>query len=805
MNMAADGQETHHSGAFKQSNKKHKHGQHKSKGELSKEQKGRVSIKTLSKKGKIALSRQERRNQAQQHRRLKRDEALNKKRSRGGTDSPPFLVVVIPLCDGLDTNEVIALLNGCDGAATTITNALGISHLSVPRFKQRFSFTAPPSGDLYAMLDAAKVADFLLFLHSPSEGMDSYGEYCLSCLFAQGLPACVHAVHGLKDLPLKKHTEIKKLLQKCIEKRFPKDKVHNLDTDQEGILVLRQLGSLKMAPLYLRDKRPHMLAEEVTSEPTENSDLVTLKVSGFVRGQALSVNGLVHIPGWGDFQMSQIDAPDDPYPLNDSKKKGKTAMDVEMSEFGESSIRVLERADRGQQESLQCEVIPDPMEGEQTWPTEEELAEADAAQKNKAVVKRVPKGTSEYQAAWIVDSGDENEDDDDDDDDDDEADDAMEAEEEGSESEDEEIHEDDEEFVTMTVTDGGDVTKYDAAFDIEEEDKLLSKYKESRIDEMFPDEVDTPKDVPAKDRFARYRGLKSFRTSPWDPKENLPADYARIFQFDDFRRMKKKILAEEMEDGAMPGWYVTLHIENVPRAILDTIKPNHPLVVYGLRPHEQKMSILHLVMKRLPSNRQPIKSKERMIFHVGYRRFAACPIYSQHTNAGKHKFERFLRNDGAYVATIYAPIIFPPASVMMFKENMDGSQDFVASGSVLSVNPARIIAKRIVLSGHPFKINKKMAVVRYMFFNREDILWFKPVELRTKYGRRGHIREPLGTHGHMKCVFDSQLKSQDTVLMMLYKRMYPKWTYDPHVLPPPLSTTAPVVMEMDTGLDIFDD
>lgn len=42
------------------------------------------------------------------------------------------------------------------------------------------------------------------------------------------------------------------------------------------------------------------------------------------------------------------------------------------------------------------------MDAEQTWPTEEELAEAAAARKRK-IVKVVPKGTSEYQAAWIPD------------------------------------------------------------------------------------------------------------------------------------------------------------------------------------------------------------------------------------------------------------------------------------------------------------------------------------------------------------------------------------------------------------------
>ncbi|XP_029169697.1 pre-rRNA-processing protein TSR1 homolog [Nylanderia fulva] len=788
-------QETHRPGALKQSNKQHKTGRHRSKSAINKDLKGKQNIKTSLKHLKKNLQRDARRNQLLQIRKKKREEILAQKRDLGGFSSAPVLICIIPLHNDIDIQSVMSVITGMDETANISTSPSGITHIGIPKLKQRFSIIVPPIDNVLATLDAAKVANTILFItsvtfrlngdNSEREIIDDEGRKIIVSCLAQGLPTTIVAVHNIQKLHIKKRQEYKQSVQHAISKWLPDEKVLELDTADDCLNMLRRAGSQKQRSVFYKNMRPHLLAEEFSFKCNEDSlNLGTLSVTGYVRGSCpLSVNNLVHIPGFGDFQMSCIKELSDPYEIIYANRK-KRSPDDEMKTEGETRTVVLYTADPEKQESLESEIIPDPMDAEQTWPTEEELAEA-AANRKRKIVKVVPKGTSEYQAAWIPDEdgeilsacSEESEDD-------------MSVEEARSEADSNKDLEDDEEYETITISEAAmDDEHYDRDIDVLEEKQAMDTFKEANLDAQFPDEVDTPQETLAKTRFQKYRGLESFRTSPWDSKENLPIDYSRIIEFADYDRRRKRIYKEckDIEESVWPGRYVTLDIIHVNTETFKAFATmvNQPLIVIGLLPYEHKMSVMNVVLKHSNNYTLPIKSKERLVFQCGFRRFTANPIFSQHTNGNKHKYERYFHPENTVVASMYAPVTFSPCPVLCYIENKSGELELIATGNVLSCNPNRIVLKRVVLSGHPYKVNKRSVVVRFMFFNREDIEWFKPVQLRTKYGRRGHIKESLGTHGHMKCIFNGQLKSQDTILMNLYKRVFPKWTFEPLLLTQP--------------------
>lgn len=62
--------------------------------------------------------------------------------------------------------------------------------------------------------------------------------------------------------------------------------------------------------------------------------------------------------------------------------------------------------------------------------------------------------------------------------------------------------------------------------------------------------------------------------------------------------------------------------------------------------------------------------------------------------------EKFLHAGRFSVASIYAPISFPPLCLVAMKKLGDmGSPVLAAVGSLISVDPDRILLKKIILTG----------------------------------------------------------------------------------------------------------
>lgn len=207
--------------------------------------------------------------------------------------------------------------------------------------------------------------------------------------------------------------------------------------------------------------------------------------------------------------------------------------------------------------------------------------------------------------------------------------------------------------------------------------------------------------------------------------------------------------------------------------------------MFSLLRHEHKRSVVNYNISLNSDYPSPVKSKEELILQCGARRLLINSSFSQagHTPNNVHKFERYLHPGRTAIATFIAPLIWGAVPALVFKravieEGADPSTvpplQLIGTGTCLPPDHGRVLAKRVILTGHPYKIHKNLVTVRYMFFNLEDVQWFKALQLWTKRGRSGFIKESLGTHGYFKATFDAKINPQDAVGVSLYKRVFPR-------------------------------
>lgn len=739
------------------------------------------------------MSKLDRRNRAKQLQQKKNRDHQDQTSIFRGRDGAPRIVAVVPLTGDADATSAIKNLNASIDIETEVSDAS--FRVPVDRFKQKLQYI-PLKRDLTTCMDAARVADFVIFVLSSEVEVDALGELIIRSVENQGMSSCFTVVQNLDKIqPAKARPDVVKSLASFITHFHPdQDKVYSLDSRQECSNLMRSLCNSSPKGVHWRDQRSWLLADEIQwpSSPSESTIF-----TGVVRGKGLKANRLIQVGDWGTFQIEKITAA----PLEKKQKDGDIAVEGAEEVLEEPTVLEHDKPDDLDELAPEEACMDDVDDAVSVATTSKKgvllddhhyFSEDEIEKPTKPL--KLPKGTSNYQAAWYLDDVSDSESEMDDDemrDADDDADAMQAAPEDGVEG-----------LAGAEPTEGG-MSEYAKSEKFEELDDAddaaqLAAYRASKKDEVeddmeFPDEIELHPHVLARERLQRFRGLKSLRTSPWNTEEDRPyepEDWSRLLPVTNYASSRNHYLKRALVGGVKAGTRVHVHLKAVPMELEKTYKPTQPISLFSLLEHENKRTTLNFDITHKEDFEKSIKSKEELIVQCGPRRFVINPLFSVggNTENDVHKYCRFLHPGQSAVATFMGPITWGAVPALFFKRTIPGkSKDedddddesnlplqLVATGTVRAPSTSRVIAKRAILTGHPYHINKKVVTIRYMFFNREDVEWFKAMPLWTRRGRSGYIRESLGTHGYFKATFDGKINPQDSVGISLYKRVFPR-------------------------------
>lgn len=126
-----------------------------------------------------------RRNQAKQKRITKTASHASATRIFSGRDGAPRLVAVVPLTDDVSPKLAVRSLNGALDLEEEVPEE-GWARVEVERFKQKLQYLVV-GRNLWAALDAARVADYVVFVLSAEQEVDGLGELMLRGIEGQGV------------------------------------------------------------------------------------------------------------------------------------------------------------------------------------------------------------------------------------------------------------------------------------------------------------------------------------------------------------------------------------------------------------------------------------------------------------------------------------------------------------------------------------------------------------------------------------------------------------------------------------------
>lgn len=248
-------------------------------------------------------------------------------------DEPPPIVIAVvgPPKVGKSTliNNLIK-----NFTRTNVTNING--PISIVVSKKRRLTIIECNNDINAMIDIAKCADLVLLMCDASFGFEMEIFEFLNICQVHGMPKIIGVLTHLDSIKNAKSLQKRK---KLLKHRFWTEvyqgaKLFYLSGIQYGEYLRNEIKNLgrfihvmKFRPLTWRGQHSYVLADRM--EDITNQEAIRLNAKcdrnvvlyGYVRGIPLKKNTTVHIAGYGDIKIDELQALPDPCPMPSRDKK----------------------------------------------------------------------------------------------------------------------------------------------------------------------------------------------------------------------------------------------------------------------------------------------------------------------------------------------------------------------------------------------------------------------------------------------------------------------------------------------------
>lgn len=258
------------------------------------------------------------------------------------------------------------------------------------------------------------------------------------------------------------------------------------------------------------------------------------------------------------------------------------------------------------------------------------------------------------------------------------------------------------------------------------------------------------------DKYSSYRGIKNMQTVNFVTND-YPSYYNDVFLFDQIQHLQSKI--KKMKSKLNENCLVTAKFE---------ITENNDLNYnyFALFNYYDFEDIKTVYNVEFTCNHN-LLTNDSYIIDLGWRFINITPMLSHNSKSKVHKVVPTLQSG---IMSFIGPLSFHTSKILIYKDVISPST-LLGTGYNIIYND-RIILEEKIIKGLPHKIDKRYCTVRNMFTTKDEVMYFRNIELKTKNKVSGIIKKPIGTHGVYKAYFSQPIKHGDVIMLSLYKRIF---------------------------------